>query len=182
MEGMGREMLTTFAFAREEEEGGEGEGGAMEVEERGGGSTAGSSMPPGDGAPSKKRKLNRSNGTNGISSSKDLVLNPDAAHAMHDIKLRYGQLRDMRLDNIKSQVDLNEYYRGMLAHAQRLIMGSTTVGEVIRKRVVEFRDKCHELRRANRNVETATLAVRWDNCEWGREERGGRREGGREGW
>jgi len=162
MEGMGREMLTTFAFAREEEEGREGE--AMEVEEGGEGSTAGSSTPPAGGAPSKKRKLNRGNGVNGISSSKDL-LHPKAAHSMQDIKLKYGQLRDMRLENIKSQVDLNEYYRGMLAHAQRLIMGSTTVGEVIKKRVVEFRDKCHELRRADRNVETATLAARWDGCE-----------------
>ncbi len=165
MEGMGREMLTTFAFSREEDEGGEGEGGTMEVEDAV------------DGAPSKKRKLKRGNGTNGIGNGKDLVLNPDAAHAMQEIKVKSSQLRDRRLENVRSQVDLNEYYRGMLAHAQQLMMSHMTVGEVIKKTVVEFRNRCHELRMEEHNVDKATLAARWDNCEY---DNGGGEMGGRE--
>jgi len=165
MEGMGREMLTTLAFSREEDEGGEGEGRAMGVE-RGKGGGSENLRPLVDGAPSKKRKLERGNGTNGFGNGKDMVLNPDAAHAMQAIKVKYNQLRDRRLENMKSHIDLNEYYRGVLAHAQRLLTAHMTVGEVIKKRVVEFRNRCHELRVEEQNIDKATIAARWDNCEY----------------
>ncbi len=105
-------------------------------------------------AASKKRKL--------PASTPVIALPPEAIQTIAEVQRLQSDLRELRLNNHYSLAEVNEGYRAKLA-SSFVVMGKyNAAAKIIVNKIIEYREKVYELRRADSNQYTPEMAERWN--------------------